>query len=77
MRQIFLMLLTRTLLNLKYLFLILLFSLLCAHEAVDYEVNRAVENEEEVLDCSEGEHPAGVGGEHAQRPAQVCPLTYT
>ena len=43
--------------------------LLCAHEAVDEEVDRAVDNEEEVLDGSEGEHPAGVGGEHAHTPA--------
>ena len=51
--------------------------LLCAQEAVDDEVNRAVDNEEEVLDGSEAEHPAGVGGEHAQAPAQVGPLTYS
>ena len=29
-----------------------------------------------MLDGSEGEHPAGVGGEHAQAPAQVGPLSY-
>ena len=51
--------------------------LLCAQEAVDDEVDRTVDNEEEVLDGSEAEHPAGVGGEHAQAPAQVGPLTYS
>ena len=50
--------------------------LLCAHEAVDEEVDRAVDNEAEVLDGSEGEHPAGVRGEHAHTPAQVGPLTH-
>ena len=50
--------------------------LLGSQEAVDDEVERAVDNEEEVLDSSEGEHPAGVGGEHAQAPAQVGPLCY-
>ena len=43
--------------------------LLCAHEAVDEEVDRAVDNEAEVLDGSECEHPARVGGEHAHTPA--------
>ena len=56
---------------------LLLEQLLCAHKTVDDEVGRAVDNEEEVLDGGEGEHPAGVGGEHAQAPAQVGSLTYT
>ena len=51
--------------------------LLGTHETIDYEVDRAVDNEEEVLDGSEGEHPARVGGEHAQAPAQVGLLSYT
>ena len=51
--------------------------LLGAHEAVDDEVNRAADNEKKMLDGGEGEHPAGVRGEHAQAPAQVGPLTYT
>ena len=51
--------------------------LLGAQEAVDDEVNRAVDNEEEVLDGSEAKHPAGVGGEHSQAPAEVGSLTYT
>ena len=51
--------------------------LLCAQEAVDNKVDRAVDDEEEVLDGSEAEHPAWVGGEHAQAPAQVGPLTYS
>ena len=51
--------------------------LLRSHETVDDEVDRTVDNEEEVLDGGEGEHPAGVGGEHAQAPAQVGPLCYT
>ena len=50
--------------------------LLRPHEAVDEEVDRAVDNEAEVLDGSEGEHPAGVRGEHAHTPAQVGPLTH-
>ena len=45
--------------------------LLCAHEAVDDKVHRAVDNEEEVLDGGETEHPAGVGGKHAQGPAEI------
>ena len=35
--------------------------LLSPHEAVDDEVDGAVEDEEEVLDGGETEHPAGVG----------------
>ena len=35
------------------------------------------DNEEEVLDRSESEHPAGVGGKHPQGPAEVGPLTDT
>ena len=49
--------------------------LLGAKKAVYDKVDRAVDNKEEVLDSGEGEHPAGVGGEHAQLPAQVGPLT--
>ena len=30
-----------------------------------------------MLDGGEAEHPAGVGGEHPQAPAQVGPLTNT
>ena len=45
--------------------------LLCAQEAVDDEVHRTVENEEEVLDVSKAEHPAWMGGEHAQAPARL------
>ena len=51
--------------------------LLGAHAAVDDEVDGTIDNEEEVLDGSEAEHPAGVGGEHPQAPAQVGPLTNT
>ena len=50
--------------------------LLGAQEAVDDEINRTVDDEKEVLDGTEAEHPAWVGGEHAQAPAQVGPLTY-
>ena len=53
-----------------------IFILLCAHAAIDDEVDRAIDNEEEVLDGGEAEHPPGVGGEHAQAPAQVGSLTY-
>ena len=49
---------------------------LSPHEAVDDKVDRAVEDEEEVLDGSEAEHPAGAGGEHAQAHADVGALTY-
>ena len=51
--------------------------LLGSQEAVYYEVDRAVDNEEEVLDGSKSEHPAWVGGEQAQTQAQVGPLSYT
>ena len=51
--------------------------LLSAHKAVDDEIDRAVADEEEMLDGSEGEHPAWVGGEHPQTPAHVGPLTDT
>ena len=51
--------------------------ILCAHEAVNKEVDIAINNEEEVLDGSEAEHPAGMGWEHTQAPAQVGPLTYS
>ena len=50
--------------------------ILCAHETVNKEVDGAINNKEEVLDGSEAEHPAGVGGEHPQAPAQVGPLTH-
>ena len=51
--------------------------LLCAHEAVNKEVDGAINNEEEVLDGSEAEHPGGMGWEHPQVPAQVCPLDWS
>ena len=51
--------------------------ILCAHEAVNKEVDGAVNNEEEVLDGSKAEHPAWMGWEHAHTPAQVGPLTYS
>ena len=49
----------------------LVVNLLSPHEAVDDEVDRDVEDEEEVLDGGETEHPAGVGGKHAQGPAEI------
>ena len=51
--------------------------ILCSHAAVYDKVDRAVDNKEEMLDGGEGEHPAGVEGEHAQGPAHVCPLTHS
>ena len=43
--------------------------LLCSHEAVNDKVDRAVEDEEEVLDGCEAKHPTWVGRKHSQRPA--------
>ena len=52
-------------------------NILCPHATVDDKVDRAVENEEKVLDGGEGEHPAGVVGKHAHGPAHVRPLTHS
>ena len=72
---------TSTLLKLKQIFTVQSFFcgisiLLCAHAAIDDEVDRAIDNEEEVLDGSEGEHPPWVVGEHSQAPAKVGSLNY-
>ena len=36
--------------------------ILCAHQAIDDEVDGAVDDDEEMLDCCEAEHPAWVSG---------------
>ena len=46
-------------------------------ETVDNEVDRAVENEAEVLNGGEAEHPAGVGGKQSGSKAQVRPHRHT
>ena len=60
--KIFLALIRRTRRNLKLpISSVLIFSeLLCPHEAVNDEVGGAVDDEKEVLDGGESEHPAGV-----------------
>ena len=60
--KIFLTLIRSTRRNLKpnISSVLILSELLCSHEAVNDEVNGAVEDEEEVLDGGESEHPAGV-----------------
>ena len=40
-----------------------MFCILCAHGAVDDEVDGAVDDESEMLDGSECEHPAGMFGQ--------------
>ena len=46
---------------------------LCAHGTVDDEVDGAVDDEGEVLDGGEGEHPAGVLGQQTCLPTHVGP----
>ena len=68
----------RTLRNLKHVFKTSfdIKNLLSAQEAVNDEVDRAVDDEEEVLDGSEAEHPDGACGEYAQAHADDGPLNY-
>jgi len=47
--------------------------ILGAHGAVDDEVDGAVDDEGEMLDGGQGEHPARVDWQHTQFPAQVGP----
>ena len=60
--KIFLALIRRTRRNLKLpISSVLIFSeLLCPHATVNDEVDGAVDDEKEVLDGGESEHPAGV-----------------
>ena len=65
--KIFLTLIRSTRRNLKANIssVLILSELLCSHEAVNDEVDGAAEDEKEVLDGGESEHPAVVQGRHA------------
>ena len=52
-------------------------NILGAHGAVDDEVDGAVDDEGEMLDGGQREHPAGVDWQHTQLPAQVGPSGHT
>ena len=50
--------------------------LLCPHGAVDDEVDGAVDDETEVLDCCQSEHPAGMNRQLANLAAHISPLCH-
>ena len=51
--------------------------LLASHGAVDDEVERTVDDQGEVLDGGESEHPAGVNWHQSQTHTKVCSLRHT